>query len=63
MNDEIREYIVYLSRFIDIQKPKMPNFEISAYTDNEYVLAIDNIMIDYSKIDDLYLTLEYLKGN
>ncbi len=63
MNEEIREYIVYLSRFLEIKKPKMPNFDISAYTDNEYTLAIDEIMNDFSSVDDLYLTLEYLKGN
>lgn len=63
MNEEIREYIDYLLTFGRVQKPKMPKFDLSAYNDNEYIFALQDIMYDYDAVDDLYLTLEYLQGD
>lgn len=63
MSDEVREYIEYIAKLKEIQKPKMPTFLISAYTDNEYTQAIDAVMKDYENIDDFYLTLQHLKGD
>lgn len=62
MNEEIREYISYLSRFAEIRKPKMPNFDVSAYDDYEYKLAIEKVELDFVNVDDFQVTLEYLKG-
>ena len=63
MSDEVREYIEYIAKLKEIQKPKMPTFSISAYTDSEYTQAIDAVMKDYENIDDFYLTLQHLKGD
>ena len=63
MSDEVREYVEYIAKLKEIQKPKMPTFSISAYTDNEYTQAIDAVMKDYENIDDFYLTLQHLKGD
>ncbi len=62
MHDEIREYIAFLSKFTALDKPKMPKFDLDAYTDNEYLNAIDSIMRDYENVDDEYLTIRYIKG-
>lgn len=62
MSDEVREYIEYIAKLKEIQKPKMPTFSISAYTDNEYTNAIYEVMKDFKYIDDYYLTLQHLKG-
>lgn len=63
MNEEIEEYIRYLESFNEIKRPILPNYDLSAYTDNEYLNAIENVMNDYESIDDLWVTLDYLKGN
>lgn len=63
MNEEVFAYIEYLSRLNEIKRPLMPRITISAYTDNEYVLAIKDIMRDFEKVDDYYLTLQHLKGD
>ena len=62
MIKESQAYIEFLSKFRFINRPKIPTFDISAYTDNEYRIAIHKIEEDFQYIDDLQLTLEYLKG-
>lgn len=63
MIDQVREYIEYLLEIKFLDKPKMPKFDTSAYTDIEYQIAIENVEEDFQYIDDLYLTLQYLKGD
>ena len=63
MNDEILEYAEYLMNFGAVNKPKMPKFNYQAYTENEYLSAIWDIMQDFDQIDDMYLTLKHLKGD
>lgn len=63
MYDEILAYMQYFSKLGEIKKPEMPSFDLSAYTDSEYLLAVKNINFDYEKIDDLNLTINYLKGD
>ena len=63
MNEETRAYLEYLKEFKVLTKPKMPNFDLSAYNDNEYRFVIESLFVDFDSIDDLYLTLEYLKGD
>ncbi len=63
MDEEINEYIKYLLNFGMVQKPLMPKFNLMAYTDNEYLLAIENIMFEYDLIDDECVTIRYLKGD
>ncbi len=62
MIEQVQAYIEFLSKFRSIERPKMPIFDVSAYTDNEYNIAIHKIDEDFQYIDDLQLTLEYLKG-
>ncbi len=61
MDKLINEYINYLSKLNEITRPKMPRIITTAYTDNEYLLAIDELMNDFDKIDDLSVTLRFLK--
>ena len=62
MRDEVEAYIEYLKSCGNTIKPTMPNFDLSAYNDNEYIFAIDELMLDFDKVDDLNLTLYHLKG-
>lgn len=63
MHDEIREYEKLLCGSLEIKKPEMPIFDVLAYTDNEYLLAIADLNDAFDPIDDLYLTLNFLKGD
>ena len=62
MFEEIKEYERYLLNFRTVNKPKMPNFDISAYTDSKYILAISELEKDFNLVDDFLLTIAYLKG-
>ncbi len=62
MNEEIEEYIAYLSKFECRMKPKMPNFDLSAYTDNEYLSVINRINLEYDWLMDEEVYFEYLRG-
>lgn len=63
MLEEIMEYEKYLLNFVMVKKPKMPKFNIAAYTDNEYVNAIENVVLDFENVKDEHLTIRYLKGD
>ena len=63
MNEEIMEYEKYLLNFGEVKKPLMPKFDALAYTDYEYLSAIEIIMAEYYLIDDEYLTIQHLKGD
>ena len=63
MNEEILAYQKYLLSFGVVEKPSMPNFNLVAYTDNEYLSTVRNLMADYDLIDDECLTIRYLKGD
>ena len=63
MWQEINEYEKYLLNFGVLNKPKMPKFNVSAYTDNEYTLAIFDILRDFDLFDDMYLTVNRFKGD
>lgn len=62
MEREINGYIEYLSTSKEVEKPTMPYFDISAYTDNEYTSSIYFVMKDYENVDDISVTLKYLRG-
>lgn len=62
MQREIFEYIKYLSSFKEMNRPKMPNFDLSAYTDNEYQKVINEINQDFDVVDDFDVYLRFLKG-
>ena len=62
MNDEIRMYEKNLSSFGVVQKPQMPKIDTTAYTDNEYIRTVFELLKDFDKIDDEYLTIDHLKG-
>lgn len=63
MNEEIIAYEKYLLNFGVVNKPKMPKFDLLAYTDNEYTSAIFELLKDFDLIDDGYLTVERFKGD
>ncbi len=51
MDDEITDYIKYILSLVEIKRPKMPTFSLSAYTESEYINAINEIMNEYSHLD------------
>ena len=51
MDDEIYDYVQYILSLVEIKRPKMPSFPISAYTESEYISAINEIMNDFSNAD------------
>ena len=62
MQWEVFHYIEYLENFREVNRPKMPKFDIDAYTDNEYQKAIFEINSEFDKFDDLAVYEEFLKG-
>ena len=63
MDQEIIEYEKYLLSFGVVNRPKMPKFDVLAYTDNEYKSIIFDIQKDFDLIDDEYLTIEHIRGD
>lgn len=63
MDEEINAYIKYLLDFGMVKKPIMPKFDVTAYTDNEYLSAIFQSLRDFDFFDDEYLTVEHLRGD
>lgn len=63
MNEFVEAYIEFLHNFKDLERPILPKFNVSAYTESEYVTAVNNIMQDYEYIDDLGVTEYFLKGD
>ena len=63
MYEEINAYEKYLLDFGVVERPKMPKFDLLAYTDNEYTLAIGDLLNDFNSFDDECLTIAYLKGD
>lgn len=61
MKDEIKAYAEYLLNLGVVKKPDMPKFDVSAYTESEYLSTIFEINKDYENIDEEYLTIKYLK--
>ncbi len=51
MDDEITDYIKYILSLVEIKRPKMPTFSLSAYTESEYINAINEIMNECSHLD------------
>lgn len=62
MQQEILSYIEYLESFNELKKPKMPSFDLNAYTDNEYYKAINEIQETFDRVDDFQVYLKFLKG-
>jgi len=63
MNEFVDAYIEFLQNFRELERPIMPKFDVSAYTESEYVTAISNTMREYENIDDLGVTEHFLKGD
>lgn len=63
MDQEIIEYEKYLLSFGVVNRPKMPKFDVLAYTDNEYKSIIFDINKDFDLIDDEYLTIKHIRGD
>ena len=51
MDDEITDYIKYILSLVEIKRPKMPTFSLSAYTESEYINSINEIMNECSHLD------------
>lgn len=51
MDDEITDYIKYILSLVEIKRPKMPTFSLSAYTESEYINVINEIMNECSHLD------------
>ncbi len=62
MDEQVSEYLKYIASLKEIKRPIMPQFDLSAYNDNEYKAAISEILKDYEGVDDFLITLRYLKG-
>lgn len=63
MNEINIAYIEFLLKFNQLERPIMPKFNISAYTDSEYLIAIKDVESAYSFIDDISVTEQFLKGD
>lgn len=63
MNNLVQAYIDFLIEFKPVEKPIMPKFNVSEYTDSEYQIAIEELMSDYQFVDDLDCSLRFLKGD
>lgn len=62
MDEQVYEYIKYINSISEITKPKMPTFDKTAYTENEYIKAINQIEKDFVFTDSTLFTEQYLKG-
>ena len=62
MLEEISAYEQYLLNFRMVNMPKMPNFDISAYTDSKYTSAIFELEKDFIYEESLAVTIAHLKG-
>ena len=62
MSEEIMAYIDFLHNYNEVKKPDMPKFDVGAYTENEYLLTVFNLLKEFDFIDDEYLTIKHLKG-
>ena len=63
MIDLVEAYIEFLQNFQELERPLMPKFNVSAYTESEYVGAVEDVMREYEFIDDLSVTEHFLKGD
>ena len=63
MEEQVNAYIEYLAKFGEIKKPVLPKFDVLAYTENEYVKAVNSIESDFEFTDSVNLTEQYLKGD
>ena len=63
MYDLVEAYVDFLLSMKEFEKPKMPKFDASAYTESEYLSVMEFIENDYKYIDDLLLTERFLKGD
>jgi len=63
MIEEIMAYQKYLLNFRTVEKPSMPKFDAQAYTDNEYLSAIFEIINEFDFVDDEHLIIMHLKGD
>lgn len=59
----VEAYIEFLQNFHELERPLMPKFNISAYTESEYVGAVDELIREYEFVDDLSITEHFLKGD
>lgn len=62
MDEQVKAYIEYISNLNECIKPPMPNFDLAAYTENEYIKAVESIENDFAFTDAYDLTIDYLKG-
>ena len=62
MNEFVEAYIEFLQNFSELDRPIMPKFNVYAYTESEYINAVEDTMRDYEFIDDLSITEHFLKG-
>lgn len=62
MNKLVDAYIEFLLNSRELVRPAMPKFNVSAYTESEYVTAVNEINLEYEFIDDLSVTEHFLKG-
>ena len=63
MNGLVEAYIEFLHSFTGLERPIMPKFDVSAYTESEYLNAINEINSNYEFVDDLSITEHFLKGD
>lgn len=63
MNELVEAYIEFLQNFTELERPFMPKFNASAYTESEYLNAINDTMFKYEDINDLSVTEHFLKGD
>ncbi len=62
MDEQVNAYIEYIGNMRQLTKPNMPKFDLSAYTENEYVKEIRSLEKEFENTDSVDLTIAFLKG-
>ena len=62
MDEQVNAYIEFIGNMRQVNKPTMPKFDLSAYTENEYVKEVRSLEKEFENTDSVDLTIAFLKG-
>ena len=62
MNELVDAYIDFLISIKEVNKHPMPNIDVNAYTESEYLYAMREINDAFKDVDDLHITENFVKG-
>ncbi len=56
------EYEKGLKQDVVLNKPPMPTYNLSAYNEVEYLSVVEDLNRNFDQLDDIQLTIDFLKG-